>query len=58
MTVFDDFEKIVTLGLCQRLEGKVIEDQEVSFSDLGQAPAKRAITAAIRRLSSKRATRS
>ena len=45
MTVFDDFEKIMTLALGQRLESKVVEDQEIGFGDLGKAPDQGAITA-------------
>ena len=45
MTVFDDFEQIMAFALGQRLESEVVEDEQIGFGDLGEAPGQGAITA-------------
>lgn len=45
VTVFDDFEQIMTFVLVDGFETKVVEDQEIRFGQLGQALGEGAISA-------------
>ncbi len=45
MTVLDDFEQVMAFALSHRLEGEVIEDEEIGFGDLGEAPDQGSVTA-------------
>ena len=45
MAIFDEFEEVMAFGLRERLEAKVIEDNEISFSELGEAFGEGAVAA-------------